>query len=30
MNTKLKNKTQIATKIKDEKDSPYNLQVKAI
>ena len=29
-NTKLNNKTQIATKIKDEKDPPYNLQVKAI
>ena len=29
-NTKLNNNTQIATKIKDEKDSPYNLQVKAI
>ena len=28
--TKLNNKTQIATKIKVEKDSPYNLQVKAI
>ena len=29
-NTKLNIKTQIAIKIKVEKDSPYNLQVKAI